>query len=104
MAKETLDSVGTFYQHLPKLAVIVTAQDKGKENAMTVDWHTSLSSDPPLYGICIAPGRFTYQLIAGSKEFAINFLSFEAVALIAQVGSSAGSLMNKFEQFKIAKA
>jgi len=92
-----------FYQHYPKLAVIVTAQADGKENAMTVDWHTSLSLNPPLYGVAIVPERFTYRLIVDSGEFGINFLPFEAVELVHLVGSTPGSQMNKFEEFDIPR-
>ena len=103
MAKVIRESVEAFYQHYPKVAAIVTAQAKGKNNAMTVDWHTSLSLNPPLYGICVAPERFTYQLIIDSKEFSINFLPLEAVELIVLVGSSSGQQIDKFQRFNIAK-
>ena len=103
MPKVISESVGAFYQHQPKLAVVVTAQAGGKRNAMTVDWHTSLSLSPPLYGICVVPKRFTYQLITDSQEFGINFLPFEAVEMVNLVGSSAGQLMDKFQRFAIAK-
>ncbi len=103
MAKVISEGVGAFYQHYPKVAAIVTAQAGGKDNAMTVDWHTSLSLNPPLYGICIAPERFTYQLIIDSKEFGINFVPFETVELIVLVGSSAGQQIDKFQRFNIAK-
>jgi len=104
MAKVISEGAVAFYQHYPKVAAIVTAQSKGKDNAMTVDWHTSLSLNPPLYGIAIAPERFTYRLIIDSKEFGINFLSFESAELVALVGSSAGSQIDKFQQFGIVKS
>lgn len=103
MDKVVSEDVGVFYQHYPKVAAIVTARAKGKDNAMTVDWHTPLSLSPPLYGICLAPKRFTYQLIIDSQEFGINFLPSEAVELVHSVGSSAGSLMDKFEEFGIGR-
>ena len=71
---------------------------------MTVAWHTSLSFNPPLYGIAVAPKRFTYQLIVNSKEFAVNFLPFETAELIASVGGSAGREIDKFQRFNIAKS
>jgi len=95
------EDVGRFSQHYPKLAIIVTAQTKGKENAMAVAWHTSLSFNPPLYGIAVAPKRFTYQLIIDSKEFAVNFLPFEAAELIASIGGSGGQEIDKFQRFKL---
>ena len=103
MTKVVSESVGAFHQHHPKLAAIVTAQAGGKSNAMTVDWHTSLSLSPPLYGICLVPGRFTHQLITDSGEFGINFLPFTAVELVVLVGSSGGRYIDKFQRFDITK-
>lgn len=103
MVKVVSEGVGAFYQHHPKVAAIVTAQAKGHENAMTVDWHTSLSLSPPLYGICLFPKRYTYQLIIDSKEFGINFLPFTAAELVHLVGSTAGQQVDKFQAFNMVK-
>jgi len=103
MDKIISEGVGAFAQHYPAVATIVTAQAKGKENAMAVAWHAPVSLKPPLYGVSISPKRFTYQLIADSKEFGINFLPFEAAELVASVGGSKGSEIDKFQRFNIAK-
>jgi flavin reductase (DIM6/NTAB) family NADH-FMN oxidoreductase RutF len=103
MTKILSEEVGKFYQHYPAVATIVTAQAEGKENAMAVAWHAPVSVKPPLYGVCISPKRFTYQLIADSKEFGINFLPFEAAELVASVGGSKGGDIDKFKRFNIAK-
>jgi flavin reductase (DIM6/NTAB) family NADH-FMN oxidoreductase RutF len=70
---------------------------------MAVAWHTSISFAPPLYGIAVAPKRFTYQLIVDSREFGVNFLPFEKAELVAAVGGSAGGEIDKFRQFNIAR-
>ena len=103
MAKVISQDIGAFYHHYPKVAVIVTAHAQGKDNAMAVAWHTSISSTPPLYGVVISPKRFTYQLIAGSKEFGVNFLPFDAAELVAAVGGSKGQEVDKFQRFNIAR-
>ncbi len=103
MAKVISEGVGEFCQHYPKVAVIVTAYAKGRDNAMAVAWHTSVSSNPPLYGVAISPKRFTYQLIIDSKQFGVNFLPFEAAVLVASVGGSDGREIDKFHRFNIAK-
>jgi len=103
MNKIISEEVGKFYHHFPKAAIIVTAQAKGKENAMAVAWHSAVSFEPPLYGVSISPKRFTYQLITDSKEFGVNFLPFEAAELVASVGGSKGSEIDKFQRFNIAK-
>ena len=103
MAKVISDGIGAFYQHYPRVAAIVTVRAKGRDNAMAVAWHTSISFSPPLYGISISPKRFTYQLIVDSKEFGINFLPFEAAEIAASVGGSSGREIDKFRKFNIAK-
>jgi flavin reductase (DIM6/NTAB) family NADH-FMN oxidoreductase RutF len=102
MTKMTSEGAGRFNCHYPVLAVIVTAQANGKENAMTVAWHASISFNPPLYGVSILPRRFTYQLIADSKEFGVNFLPFEAAEIAASVGGCRGQEIDKFQRFNIA--
>ncbi len=103
MDKVVAGDIGDFYQHYPRIAVVVTAQSKGKANAMAAAWHTSISFEPPLYGVSIAPKRFTYQLIAESKEFGINFVPFGEAELVASVGGSGGSIIDKFQRFNIAR-
>lgn len=103
MPKMTTETIGEFYQHYPKVAAILTVNAGGKKNAMAAAWHSALSFKPPLYGVAIAPKRFTYQLILESKEFGINFVPFEAAELIASVGGSDGQEVNKFHKFRIAE-
>ena len=103
MDKVITEDIGAFSQHYPKVAVVVTAQAGGRDNAMAVAWHTSISLKPPLYGVSISPKRFTYQLIADSKEFGVNFLPLAKAELIASVGGSKGYEMDKFRRFNIAR-
>ena len=103
MTKMISEGIGTFSQHYPRVATIVTAQAKGKANAMAVAWHLVISVNPPLYGVSIAPKRFTYELIADSKEFGVNFLPFEMAELVASVGGSSGREIDKFQKFNIIK-
>ena len=103
MPKIVTEAIGKFGQHNPKVAVIVTASARGKDDAMTAAWHSSISLKPPLYGIAIAPKRFTYQLIKESREFGINFIPSEKASLAAAIGGTSGQQMDKFERFNIQK-
>jgi flavin reductase (DIM6/NTAB) family NADH-FMN oxidoreductase RutF len=103
MRKIVAEDIGKFSQHNPKVAVIVTASARGREDAMTAAWHSSISFKPPLYGIAISPKRFTYQLITESREFGVNFIPFKKASLAAAVGGTLGQEMNKFERFRIKK-
>jgi flavin reductase (DIM6/NTAB) family NADH-FMN oxidoreductase RutF len=70
---------------------------------MTVDWHGAVSHKPPLYSVALVPERFTYHLIRESGEFGLNFISFEKAQLVAWIGGTSGQIMNKFEEFKLAR-
>jgi flavin reductase (DIM6/NTAB) family NADH-FMN oxidoreductase RutF len=103
MEKVTSESIGAFYQHYPRVAVVVTAHAGGRDNAMTIAWHTSISKKPPLYGVVVSEGHFTYKLIAESKEFGVNFLPDTRAELVAAIGGSKGSELDKFKAFAINK-
>jgi flavin reductase (DIM6/NTAB) family NADH-FMN oxidoreductase RutF len=102
MAKLVTEGIGEFYQHYPRLTVIVTARARGTNNAMAAAWHTPISTKPPLFAVSIAAKRFTYELISESKEFAINFVPYRKVRLIVSVGASTGREIDKFKEFNIA--
>ena len=103
MAKVSMEGAGQFSYQYPRLVVIVTSEAKGKENAMTVAWHSPISLRPPLYGIAVTPQRSSYELILEGKEFGVNFLPFEKAELMASVGGSRGKEIDKFERFHIPK-
>jgi flavin reductase (DIM6/NTAB) family NADH-FMN oxidoreductase RutF len=103
MPKIVTEDMGKFSQHYPKVAVIVTASARGRDDAMTAAWHSSISFRPPLYGVAITPKRFTYQLITESREFGINFIPSEKASLAAAIGGTSGQQMDKFERFNIKK-
>ena len=101
MPKAVIEDIGKFNHHYPRVAVIVTASAQGRTDAMTAAWHSSISFTPPLYGVSVMPNRFTYRLLAESKEFGINFISFEKASLAAQVGGIEGEKTDKFQRLGI---
>jgi flavin reductase (DIM6/NTAB) family NADH-FMN oxidoreductase RutF len=99
MNKQTSEGVGIFAQHYPRVAAIITAKAGNQAGAMTATWHMPLSYNPPVYTVAIAPKRFTYNLIAASHEFGVNFMPAEQANLIAAVGGSSGADIDKFRKF-----
>ncbi len=103
MLKVIAENAGAFYQHYPRAATIVTVSHNGRKNAMAVAWHCSISFKPPLYGIAIAPKRYTYHLISESKQFGVNFMPYDKVETIAAVGGSNGSVIDKYTEFNLVE-
>jgi len=83
----------------PMQTILVTSVDsKGNSNIMTVAWHTPISSKPPLYGIAIAPKRYTHKLITETKEFALNFVSFHQIDQAHFCGTKSGHTIDKSKE------
>ena len=102
MAGITTEGPSKFYHQYPRIPVVVTTQAKGRRNAMTAARHTVISNTPPTFGVAVSSEAFTYQLIAESKEFGVNFLPFEEAELVDAIGSSKGQEIDKFQKFNIA--
>ena len=101
--KTSAKGLADIYGYYPTLATIVTAKSGKKENAMAVAWHVIVSMDPPAYGVSISPKRFTHDLIAKSRAFAVNFMPAKDAELIAAVGGCSGRDVDKFAEFGIEK-
>jgi len=95
--------IGKFYHYaFPMQAVLVTCNDeKGKTNVITIAWHTPISRNPPLYGISIAPKRYSHGLIEKTKEFVVNFAPYQLVDKVNFCGTHSGRKTNKIEDTKL---
>ena len=59
----------------PLPAVMVSCQRPGeKPNIITLAWVGTVCSDPPMVSISIRPERYSYDIIAETKEFVINLV------------------------------
>ncbi len=83
---------GSCYFYYPRLVVVVGVRDeaKGTVNFTPVAWASPLSSDPPLYGICLSPRTYSHQLVLKTGEFTVNFLSHGDAAMAATLGRLSG--------------
>ena len=96
-------SIEKFYQYsFPMQTVLVTCNDdKGKTNIITIAWHTPISIKPPLYGVSIAPGRYSHDLIKNTKELVVNFLNYDLVEKAHFCGKNSGRKVDKVHETKL---
>ena len=88
-----------YYYTFPIQAVLVTCNDeKGKTNAITIAWHAPISKNPPLYGISVAPSRYSHNLIQKTKEFVVNFVPYEIVDKVNFCGKNSGRNTDKIKE------
>lgn len=102
MPKKMMDGVGKFSRHYPMNVAIVTTRTEKEQDAMAAAWHSTVSFDPPLYGVSIASKRHTYALVLESEKFGICFVPKEKAMISAQTGGVSGRDVDKFERFGLA--
>ncbi|MBN1861382.1 MAG: flavin reductase family protein [Candidatus Thermoplasmatota archaeon] len=90
-------SIEKYYHYaFPMQTILVTCNDEnGKTNIITLAWHTPISRNPPLYGISLAPKRYSASLIEKSKEFVINFIPYSLVEAAHYCGTHSGKTTDK---------
>jgi len=91
------------YITYPKLTPLITSGTFEKGNMMAASWVTYLSFRPPLFGVSIAPGRYTHELIEKYECFGICFLPFELVKKVWDAGNVSGRDVDKFKMLGLTK-
>jgi flavin reductase (DIM6/NTAB) family NADH-FMN oxidoreductase RutF len=101
MMKKFKEKNFNLYGLYPTIPCIVLVKFHNKINGLSIAWHTLLSGAPPLYGICISPKRYSYEMIKEAKEFTVNFIPFEKSFLLAVFGRISGREMDKIKVFNV---
>lgn len=87
----------------PLQTILVTCRHKGKDNIITMDWHTPLSFNPMIYAISVGKTRYSLELIKNSKVFVVNFMSKKFEKEILFCGRNSGRNCDKFAQTGLTK-
>jgi flavin reductase (DIM6/NTAB) family NADH-FMN oxidoreductase RutF len=97
---------GSCYFYYPHLVCVVGVRDevKGSTNFAPVAWTTPLSSEPPLFGVCLSPTTYTHHLVLKTGEFTANFLASEHTNLAHEMGRLSGRTTDKVKALELKLA
>ncbi len=87
----------------PRQTVLLTVRADGKDNIITLDWHTPLSFGPMMYGVCIGKTRYSLELVRKSKVFVVNFMGKEFEKEVLFCGRHSGRSFDKFKETSLEK-
>jgi len=85
----------------PGPVVLVSSRWKGKNNIMTMGWHSVMEFSPSLVGCLISSGNHSFKMIRESGECVINLPTVELIDTVARIGNSTGREIDKFEEFEL---
>jgi flavin reductase (DIM6/NTAB) family NADH-FMN oxidoreductase RutF len=76
---------------------LVSMEQGGKKNIITIGMFAFFSGKPSLVGIGIAPRRFSFDLIRKSQEFVVNVVDENLMKAVRICGEKSGRDVDKFE-------
>jgi len=80
-----------------------SSKEEVKDNIITLDWHTRVSSEPFLYIISVGKTRFSCNIIKNSKVFVVNFMPYELKKEVLFCGRNSGEHVDKFKESGLTK-
>jgi len=92
---------GTMLNPVPAVLVSCGNFQEKKMNLITVAWAGTVCSDPPMVSISVRRQRFSYDMIAESKEFVINLASIDMARMVDFCGVHSGREMDKFKEARL---
>lgn len=83
----------------PGPVVLVSSAWKGKNNVMTMGWHTVMEYSPSLIGCVIAEDNVSFEMIRNSRQCVINVPTVDLVDKVVGIGNCSGDEVDKFNRF-----
>lgn len=83
----------------PGPVLLLSTAHKGKNNVMTMSWHTMMEFEPPLVG-CVVSGRdFSFAALKATRECVLNIPTCELAEQVVGCGNTSGRNVDKFAAF-----
>ena len=83
----------------PGPIVLVTSHAGGRDNVMTLGWHTVMEFSPSLVGMMISAGNHSFEMIRESGACVINLPTMALVDAVVGIGNTTGAEIDKFAHF-----
>lgn len=94
------------YFYYPRLVCMIGARDDTvpTTNFAPITWTTPLSTDPPLFGVCLSPQTHTYALVLRAGEFSLSYLPYACMRQVVALGVLSGRTVDKVRQLGLRLA
>ena len=80
--------------------VLVTTNDRKKNNIMTISW-TMVVDFTPMFAITTGPWNYSYAALRKTKECVISIPTVDMLDKVVCVGTCSGADTDKFEKFML---
>ncbi|MFA5171738.1 MAG: flavin reductase family protein [Sulfuriferula sp.] len=102
MAKKSFPLAKVYSLLEPGPVVMLTTAYDGRQNVMTMSWHTMIEFEPPLVGCIVSNRDYSFAMLRASGECVINIPTVEIAEKVVGCGNTSGADTDKFKMFGLA--
>lgn len=90
------------YQLLePGPVVMVSTEQDGKANIMTMSWHMMIDFVPPVFACIMSSDNYSFKALYETKTCVFNIPAAELMETAVGIGNCSGATVDKFKKFKL---
>lgn len=82
----------------PGPVILVTTNDKGRNNIMTISWHMVMDFTPKI-ALTTGPWNYSFQALRHTKECVLAIPTIDLAEKVVGIGSCSGAEVDKFQKF-----
>jgi flavin reductase (DIM6/NTAB) family NADH-FMN oxidoreductase RutF len=82
----------------PGPVVLLTTNDKGRNNVMTMSWHMDVDF-APIIACVVSEGDYSFQALKKTKECVIAIPAVDLIKKVVDIGNTSGENLDKFATF-----
>lgn len=82
----------------PGPVMLVTTNDKGRNNIMTLSWHM-ITDFTPQIALTTGPWNYSFQALLHTKECVLAIPTIDLAEKVVRIGDCSGADMDKFQTF-----
>lgn len=84
----------------PGPVILVTTNDKGRNNIMTISWHMVMDFTPEI-ALTTGPWNYSFQALLQTKECVLAIPTIDLAEKVVGIGDCSGAEVDKFRQFEL---
>lgn len=87
----------------PGPVLLLTTAHRGRDNVMTMSWHTMMEFEPPLVGCVVSEADFSFAALRLRRQCVLNIPTAELAPAVVRCGNSSGRTVDKFKAFGLTR-
>jgi flavin reductase (DIM6/NTAB) family NADH-FMN oxidoreductase RutF len=84
----------------PGPVILVTTNDKGRNNIMTISWHMVMDFTPQI-ALTTGPWNYSFQALIHTGECVLAVPTTDLAQKVVGIGNCSGAKVDKFEKFEL---